>query len=371
MKVSESEILRLEGSNAHLTRDNAHLAIEIDQLKSKLKSARDRLAGDLAWGPKTAAESPEIESIMHPAIVCERKVREGFRMCLTQGQGVISVALDSGFGLEVVPLHSPTETSSVPVHARQIRDLVPLADSVIASVSIDKTIALTSLESQSVARTIELDVALWCIAGMDENVIATGGDRGRLFLHDLRSAQEIFRFENPGPPVNSVVRLTDDLLMMTARNSHIYDFRRGSLTAITKQVEGGISLRGCPGSSFYSVLTRKENFSEICFGTFDDHARKFSVFCTQQIGLVKTMARPGLQIVNGIVHCAVPNEPSCDFSLFALSQPKHDLWADCKTRWVSHSATPVADLAITTETASILICSLSTDRLTLYELPMA
>jgi hypothetical protein len=207
---------------------------------------------------------------------------------------------------------------------------------------------------------------------MDDNVIATGGDRGKLFLHDLRSGGEIFRFDTPGPPVNSVVRLNDDLLMMmTGRSSHVYDFRRGSLVAITKQVEGGIALRGCPGSNFYSIITRKESFSEVSHATFDEQGRRFSVFSTEQIGLVKTMARPALQIINGIVHCAVPNEPSCDFCLFALSQPRNDIWGNYKNRWAAKATTPIADLAITTETASMLICSLSSDTFTIYEAPLA
>jgi WD40 repeat protein len=374
MKVSESEILRLESSNTRLMRDNTHLQIEIDQLRSKLKSARDHMASTESISAFSNIEIPEVDSICHPAIVCERRVRDGFRLCITQGQIVVSSAADSGYGFQIVPLHSPTESSFVPVHSQQIRDVADMGtNSLIASASLDRTLAFTSLETQTVTNRFDFDVGLWCVSAMDANVFGTGGDRGRLYFGDIRSGTEVIKLETMGPPVNSIVRLSDELaLALTARNSYVYDFRRGSTVIIKKEIEGGIAVRGCPASSFYAVLSRKESSSEVSFCTFDDQQRKFNVFSTQQIGYVKSMARPALQIVNGIVHCAVPNEPSCDFSLFALSQSKHDLWLKCKERWGAHkNRTPVVDLAMVTDPASILISALTSETLTLYQVPLA
>jgi E3 ubiquitin-protein ligase RFWD3 len=369
--TANDEIVRLEESNTRLSRDNRNLEIEIRQLQSKLQVAKDQLAHDRVPLPH-AKPAETVAAVARPSVICERRISDGFRICPVEQTLVLSAKIQNEFGFHVIPIHSLTDVSTVCVHAHQIRDIAEIGhDSLIVSASLDRTLSVTSMETLTVLSRYSFDIPLWCCCPAVNNIIVTAGDQGKLFCIDLRCEDSISKLQWPGPPINSLAVLNDNLVMaLTARDSNVFDLRSGRPQTIPTDVRGGICIRRCPETPFFTVLTRRDQTGEANFCTFEQGG-KFSSFSSTSIAYPTLMSRAAMRTVNGVVYAAIPNEASNDFSVFAMSQPKNDIWTKWRPRWgVPRNPSPVIDLAITSDTESVLIASVTTDRYCVYETPI-
>jgi hypothetical protein len=309
--------------------------------------------------------------IARPAVVLERRVCDGFRL-VSIGEGVVvSSRFGDRFGVTVVPVHRPADESTITPHSAQIRDLADVGrDSLVASASLDRSLAVTSLASRTVVSRYAFEIPLWCCCAAGESTVAAGGEQGRLFCVDLRCPEAVVSMHVPGPPVTSAAYLGNQMLLATtARNCTAFDLRTGLEKHIRADPGGCIAATACPGTPFFTVLTRQQNVSVARFCSFDGQA--LTTFASAQIAYLTALSRPAMHTVNGVAYAAVPNEASRDFALFAMSQPKNDMWAKYRNRWaVPHGEAPVLDLAIAEDDLSMLIASVTVERLCVYQMPV-
>lgn len=370
-QVLETEITRLEESNAIISREIESLELEKTQLHNKLTAGREQLALQRMTAIPERAQQ-QITSITHPSIIFEKNITGGMRLCATEDKLIVSCRSGERYGLEVMPLNSLTESLYIPNHGLRITDIIETNKSVIITTSCDRTIAETSIERCAVSYTHSFDVGLWCATPIFNNLIVLGGDRGSVIYIDVRSDTIVWRKDLNGPPIVSIARLKDNTVMaMSTQESVIYDVRKGdAVRNIYKDVGGGICIRGKRDTSIYSVLTRNETGCDSCFCSLSQ-ANKFTTFMKIPTGSLSPMCRSAVTTINGTVYCAVPNNSSCGFSFRGMSQPHNDLFENWRTRWDrSQKTDPALDLSIIQQPQSIVIPCVTCDKLTVYEIPI-
>jgi hypothetical protein len=271
-----------------------------------------------------------------------------------------------------MPIHAPSDVSTVEIHTEAIREIADVGrDSLVVTAGLDRVLAITAMDALRVQTKYTFDVPLWCCVGVDENVIAAGGDQGKLFCVDVRSQDRIMSMHVPGPAVNSVVVLREGLVMaLTVLGTHGFDLRLGKAQTIRTDVKGGIAVRRCPDAVYFTVLTRG---SEGCHARFCtcDNTGKLALRSSVGIACLNGVSRPAMRTVNGVVHSVVPNEASKDFSVFSMSMPTNDIWAKWRPRWgIRRDQNAVLNVAITSDADSVLVASVTSDRFALYETPI-
>ena len=342
---------------------------DIHEVEEKLKKGKDALAKNVTI-VKTKAIT-EFCQISQPGLIYDRPIIDGFRMHTTH-HIFINTSRDrksDKFGIQVSKFNSLDDYSFIPLHSTQIRDIASNGLDVITC-SLDKTIRITSTASQKSISQFNLSVPLWCCAAINDNMIAAGGDRGFFTVIDKRTNKSVATKNIPGPPVNSMALLNPSTVMcLTAKELYFFDILKSEFIGYKKDDCGGFSLRQCTGSPFYSILTRKDGEASISYKALDQN-KTFSTFSTAKIGMFKNIIRPSLYCYGDSIYSAVPNEPTLDFSLFALSQSNYDMWSQWSPRWTrSKEREPVIDCLICEERNEFIVISLSPNHIYMYSVP--
>ena len=374
--ILDVEIVKLQESTQRLARDNQNLTHELEQLNAKVKVGREQLAKLV--GPSLQVKEVETEktTINMPAVVYEKEMNDGSRLCDCQGSLVASNKVGDDYGVEVIPIHGdPTNSSFVALHPMKINEIRSLpGKNHVVTVSHDKTLAEISLESRDVVNRYSFDVGMWCCTAMNENLVVAGGMMGKLFCVDMRAKEVACTREVKGPPLFSVEKLNDSLVIaMNPKECFIYDIRRGEIVRNAQNdIAGGVFVKGTNNSDIYSVITRNDRGADALFCSFSQTTNKFATFARVPLGDLNVMAHSALDVIDRVVHIAVPSNRPCGFSLHAMSQPQNDMWCEFAPRWQEYEKPePVHDLSITHTTQSILVSAVTPKRLTMYELPIA
>ena len=372
--VLDVEIVKLQEAAQRLAHDNENLTRQLEQLNAKVKIGREQLAKSVI--PMMQVRDVEVEkaTISMPSIVFEKKMNEGYRLCTCYGSLVASDKVGDAFGVEVIPMMSTFTTSTfIPIHAAKIHEITDLGTrSRVVTVGHDKTLADVSLEACEVIHKYSFDTGLWCCTAMSDNVVVAGGMMGKLFSVDTRAQEMTCLRESKGMPLFSIAKLNDTMIMaMNPKECFIFDVRKGEIVQNSQRdVSGGFFVTGTRNSDIYSVISRNEREAEALFCSFSQQTNKFSTFAKIPIGKLEIMAHSSVDVIDRIVHIAVPNNRPCGFSLHAMSQPHNDVWCEFASRWDRYSKSgPANDLSLTHTTESIVLAAVTTNTLTMYEIP--
>lgn len=363
------ELENMEQKTKKMKTEIIGLEKDIQEVEEKLKKGKEVLAKNVTI-TKTKSVT-ELTQISQPGLIYDREIVDGFRMH-SMHHFFVNTAKDPSsnkYGIQVSKFNSLDDYSFIPLHSAQIRDITS-SNLDLITCSLDKTITLTSSASQKIISNFVFQVPLWSCVNINDNLIGAGGDRGFFSIIDKRSNQTVVTKNIPGPPINSMAMLNSSTVMcLTAKNLNFYDISKGKFVSYQKEESGGFSLRQCIGSSFYSILTRKDGEATITYKALDQ-SKVFSTFSSARIGLFKNIVRPSLYCYNDSIYSAVPNEPTFEFSLFALSQPNYDMWSHWKSRWIRNEPRePVIDCLICEERNEFIIASLSSDHIYIYSIP--
>lgn len=120
------------------------------------------------------------------------------------------------FGVKKVPLDS-SKTESLFIHSKQIKDMtINQYDGTLLTVSLDKTLKISSLISKSVISTINLDIEPWSIhiCPIRSELFYVGLRNGQVLLYDKRmSNQQVTSFSTTSKsPVVSLSTIQYDSL---------------------------------------------------------------------------------------------------------------------------------------------------------------
>lgn len=126
-----------------------------------------------------------------------------------------------------------TLINTLELHTSSCRDLEFSSDGkLLATVSSDKTVMVTDMETQKLTRFFENahDDALSCVYVMDNNTIVTGDDEGRIKLWDLRRKEnaQIFTAKRNEDSISDIVTNEEQKYILIASED-------GSLTSFDFQ----------------------------------------------------------------------------------------------------------------------------------------
>ena len=259
------DLENIEKKSKRIKTEIQGLEKDIQEVEEKLKKGRETLAKNVTI-VKTKSIT-EFSQISQPGLIYDRSIVDGFRMH-TMHHFFINTTKDvssNKFGIQISKFNTLDDYSFIPLHSSQIRDMTSNNLDVITC-SLDKSVQITSSTSQKITNHFVFPVPLWSCVSVNDNLIGVGGDRGFFSIIDKRSNQPTVQKNIPGPPVNSMAMLNPSTVMcLTAKNLYFYDISKGNFVSYQKEESGGFSLRQCVGSSFYSVLTRKDGEASISY----------------------------------------------------------------------------------------------------------
>lgn len=130
--------------------------------------------------------------------------------CLVVSQPSPQASLLPGFGVKMLSTANMKSSQYIPMHAKQIRGLAFSSQpkGLLLSASLDNTIKLTSLETNTVVQTYSVGRPVWsCCWCLDENnYIYAGLANGSIMVYDLRNTssavQELVPQKNRCPLVS-------------------------------------------------------------------------------------------------------------------------------------------------------------------------
>lgn len=363
------DIENIEKKTKRMKSDIQNLEKDIQEIEEKLKVGREALAKNITITKSNSIT--EFSQISQPGLIYDRSINEGFRMHVMH-HFFINTSKDvtsDKYGVQISKFNSLDDYSFVPLHSAPIRHIASNSLDIITC-SLDKTISITSATSQKMVNHFQLSVPLWSCVSINDNLIGAGGDRGFFTIIDKRTNTPTVSKSVPGPPINSMAMLNPSTVMcLTAKDLLFYDISLGKFVSYQKEEGGGFSLTQCIGSSFYAILTRKDGEASISYKALDQ-SKNFTTFSTARIGPFKNLIHPSLYCYNDSIYSAVPNEPTLEFSLFALSQPNYDMWSHWKSRFVrNEEREPIIDCLICEERNEFIVASLSSDHIYIYSLP--
>ncbi|XP_034281435.1 E3 ubiquitin-protein ligase RFWD3 [Pantherophis guttatus] len=110
--------------------------------------------------------------------------------CLVVSQPSPQSTLLPGYGIKMMSAVNLKSSQYVPIHSKQIRGLAfsNRADGLLLSASLDHTLRLTSLATNSVVQTYNASRPIWCCCWCldDTNYVYAGLANGSVLVYDLR-----------------------------------------------------------------------------------------------------------------------------------------------------------------------------------------
>lgn len=363
------ELENLEKRTKRIKGEIQNIQSNIQELEEKLRKGREVLAKNVSIVKPTT--SLELQRISQPSLIHDRSITDGFRMH-SMHHLFLNTTKDQEtqkYGIQLASFNSLSDISFVSLHSCQIRDITSSGFDIITC-SIDKTLKVTSSQSQQVKSNHLLPFALWSCTKITDDTIATGGDRGFLSIIDQRMENPVLTKQVPGPPINSTELLDPQtLLCLTAKELLYFNIHKGDFVPHNGEKSGGFSLVKCNNTPFYSVLKRKDDQALMVLKSLDQN-KNFKNIAEIKISPFKNLIQQSLICYDDAVYAAVPNEMNKNFSLFSLSQAQYDLWGRYSARWNIERRNPVVSCLMMKERDELLVASLSSDHIWIYSVPL-
>ncbi|XP_021112362.1 E3 ubiquitin-protein ligase RFWD3 isoform X2 [Heterocephalus glaber] len=122
---------------------------------------------------------------------CRTMAHGGALSCLVVSQPSPQASFFPGFGVKMLSTANMKSSQYIPMHTKQIRGLAfsTRSKSLLLSASLDNTIKLTSLETNTVVQTYNTGRPVWsCCWCLDENnYVYAGLANGSILVYDLRN----------------------------------------------------------------------------------------------------------------------------------------------------------------------------------------
>ncbi|KAH0792236.1 hypothetical protein GPJ56_003762 [Histomonas meleagridis] len=308
------------------------------------------------------------QEISQPGIIYQRKLTESSRLFTINHLILNTTRHFNSYGIQISHFDDLQSFSTVNLHTSQIRDLCSDGNTFITA-SLDQSVSFSSLETESKIADFHFDVPLWSCTQLNDTLIACGGDRGWVYGIDTRSGTRFFERQIVGPPINSMSTCDNTLLFLSAHSINFYDFIKGDFIEVHTNIDGGFSLRKTEDSELFSLIQRQGNNAAMFYCRFERQS-VFKMFKMVPMKYFSQIPGTAMRSIDGNVYAAVPNEQSCDISLYTLSQQNNNIWEKWKERWdYEKNNKPILDVAIDAED-SMTVSTLSCDRLTVYQIPI-
>jgi WD40 repeat protein len=256
------------------------------------------------------------------------------------------------------------ESRFIPLHSAQIQDIAPSPydQQVLATISLDKMLCVTSLRTQQKTLEKEMPNPCWSVAWIEPMILAVGGTNGRLFVVDGSPRVICETTLAVGPPIVSLCRIGDSMIIAcSVRKSRVFDGRRREW--IGDEYAGCRCFRVC-GSTYAAI---RDELMEI--GRIEEGKLK----CERIIKLERFRSAARCDIIKsgGGVYCGFPDDDGCDFEVRKVGEEiDRDLWGKysrCFGKFGGGNA--IVDMRMHYMLDFFVGC-LSSDLLRIYALPV-
>lgn len=365
-EVSRTEINKLLVENEKMKDEIDELNTDSNRMEKQIKSREKELTQR-----NTKREKIFIEQhvIRNSALIFERKLTDGFRICTNERIIIASNKLNDKYGLEVSSFSDLPNFSFIPCHKLQIRDIA-YKNNMIASVSHDKHLIITTGDSPRVLSSTIQDVPLWSTMWFDQNVVFAGGNLGHINGYDTRSNLDTFKISLNGPPINSLVPFNSEIFIaVSTQKSHFIDTRTMKEIYINNSIQGGICMHKSYDSPVFILSSKYED--KISNNVFTiDKGKNFQTIKEIKTKSYQFSARVAISSIGKFNYCAIPDESQRFFSLRVCNQLENDIMATWKNKWRNFSfPEPVIDLSFSVNDTAF-ISAASQTRLRIYSLPI-
>ena len=418
-QISSNEIInQLNKEKDQLLQNQQSLVEELKSVKLELNSTKDELSQANLFSSQLSnqnsrSKSNSAYSSTSAAVIYERKVNDAFRLLVSNNQLFVSQKTGSKYGIQISSISTLNSSYFISIHDGQIRDISNSPDfSIIATASIDKSICIVNSRTTQVINRFNVSEPLWSCCWASRNILAAGGNCGKLFIRDIRASNttiinnsnrnsngSIYFDENsvfqmaPGPPLFSVLPLnTTRLLCISPVIGRYFDLRNGKFEPNSKNIEGGqlacylhnnyssstsSSSQSSPNHSF-SISSSSSNNSNLIMVTSRDQAQsaKSVYYNMKSDGLLHAVrarenkyfsliSRQALVRCGGSIYSICPDETINDFSVFSNNKNDEDIWAKWRLNFpASAHPSPVLDgFATEYSSSQLMIFSLSSSLL--------
>ncbi|KAG2205032.1 hypothetical protein INT47_002656 [Mucor saturninus] len=147
-------------------------------------------------------------------------------------RAVVSVWKEQKYGIRKMNLYDITSTEFIPNHSGIIKDLKYNTENMVLSTGLDKTLKLTSLQSNQVVLSYQLGAPGWSCASSEANpsIVYCGLTSNTVLVFDIRNTKEfVHKLIEPCvpkifSPIHSIMEvMTEDVPLLLCSNlSHTY-----------------------------------------------------------------------------------------------------------------------------------------------------
>jgi WD40 repeat protein len=273
------------------------------------------------------------------------------------------------FGIEYWALLDLSSPLFVPVHRDPIQDLAPspLDHQIVATVSLDRRVVITSLRSRSATLECTLPVPLWSCAWIEHSTVAVGGANGRFFIVNGMGTIVVDTVLSPGPPVFSICRLSPQLLYVASPvKAQLFNVASGAFTGLESR---GAHVVRIFGDSVVQI-SKAAGSASLQIGRLGKSKDTIEMDRSIPIRRYDRLARPSIVQTGGVVYLAIPDEENLTFCLKRLDNLDRDYWDEWSRLFLEPKhPSPVLDLAIHTG-VEFMLASVSPELLRVYEFPI-
>ena len=369
IQQDDPDLQKVQNETNMIKGENELLEQRIQEMKDKLTKEKEYLAKNVQITKSTTIS--EHYEITYPGLIYERTIDDGFRIHYSNHFFINSCKNgNNNYGIQYTSFKKLKNVSFLPLHSMQIRDIASNSTQ-ITTCSLDKSMCISEIDERKILNRYTFEESLWSCLSINDNLIGVGGDRGLFSYLDPRMENTIFTTNIPGPPVNSMVKLSDTAILgLTAKEFHFYDITKGGFFQPQEKLPGGFSLRGCNGSCFYVYLRRNNGIATVTYCAYDQNKQLINIL-SSEIGMFKQIIRPSLISFNDVTYSAIPDEPNKDFSLYALNQPRFDLWSQWNTRFISSNLceNPIIDCTLFEEMNELMIATTTSNKIRIFSVP--
>jgi hypothetical protein len=273
------------------------------------------------------------------------------------------------YGLQISPISNLREGGFIELHDDHIRDIAENCNSrsLFATVSVDRSIAITDVGQMRVLKKKSCPKPLCCGLWKDSYVIAVGGNEGMIGFYDSRADDLRIFDRHLAAPVTALTLVSDDrMLVLSPVESRFFDLRQCRFEAVCDSFPRARFVRSCRQFDYHVITTTDGTIF------FTKYRRSANDLIVQRCKTLKPgygTARPAVAAFDNLLYSAF-SETADEFSLYAMTRPDIDIWARFKDGFVRpRHDSQLLDLAVIHENNDLLVFALSRNFLEVIQIP--
>lgn len=197
--MAQNELEKKSNENMTLKRQNNELSAQLRQVQHRVSDGKDPPVLSPLQHGYTLLSTTQISTESNAARVFSFD-QHGSRLYISKSTGPGGGQFQD-HGLLSLDFRNPTDSYFIPIHQRAVRDVACCSSEtkLVATTSLDRTLKITSMETNSVVTTYELESPGWscCWNPGTSNYIYCGLASSIVLVFDLRWTQQpVGNFEN-------------------------------------------------------------------------------------------------------------------------------------------------------------------------------